>query len=345
MVKPPRLEHVKYVRSNGRIYAYFNTGQKENGKVIYQRLPDPASAQFFASYGQLKASRARREAPQYTVRVLLSEYLASAKFEDKAKSTQALYRIQLKKAAALLGDYPAHSITPGAVRIIMEGEGMPMPSRNAFISAIGAAYTWARRAGKTECEPVKDIEREKGGSHDPWPEDILDKALESDDALVRLAVHLLYFTGQRIGDVCKLRWGDIRDGVVHVLPQKTRRHKRLSAPLEIPLSSELAAILDATAPQGITILTDGEGRPLQPQALRRRLQAFTEGLGVKTVPHGLRKNAVNVMLENGCSVAEVAAITGQTYDVVEHYAAKVNRRKLGQAAMLKFEAGRRTNKP
>ena len=55
------------------------------------------------------------------------------------------------------------------------------------------------------------------------------------------------------------------------------------------------------------------------------------------------KNAVNALLEVGCTIAEVSAITGQTHQVVEHYAAKVNRRKLGKAAILKFEAARKTS--
>ena len=73
---------------------------------------------------------------------------------------------------------------------------------------------------------------------------------------------------------------------------------------------------------------------------RKRLQAFTAALGIKTVPHGLRKNAVNALLEAGCTIAEVSAITGQTHQVVEHYAAKVNRRKLGKSAIVKFERAR-----
>lgn len=42
-----------------------------------------------------------------------------------------------------------------------------------------------------------------------------------------------------------------------------------------------------------------------------------------------------------CTIAEVSAITGQTHQVVEHYAAKVNRRKLGKAAIVKFAAARK----
>lgn len=58
------------------------------------------------------------------------------------------------------------------------------------------------------------------------------------------------------------------------------------------------------------------------------------------VPHGLRKNAVNSLLLAGCSIAEVAAITGQTYQIVEHYAAQINRRKLAGGAIVKFDKSR-----
>ncbi|GEM_PF-6054522 len=30
MAKLPKLQHVKYVRSKGKLYAYFNTGKRDN---------------------------------------------------------------------------------------------------------------------------------------------------------------------------------------------------------------------------------------------------------------------------------------------------------------------------
>ena len=42
----------------------------------------------------------------------------------------------------------------------------------------------------------------------------------------------------------------------------------------------------------------------------------------------------------GCSIAEVAAITGQTYQIVEKYAAKINTRQLGKTAIVKLDAHR-----
>ena len=46
------------------------------------------------------------------------------------------------------------------------------------------------------------------------------------------------------------------------------------------------------------------------------------------------------LLEAGCSVPEVAAITGQSYQMVQHYAAGISQRRLGKAAILKLENNR-----
>jgi hypothetical protein len=53
--------------------------------------------------------------------------------------------------------------------------------------------------------------------------------------------------------------------------------------------------------------------------------------GYKVVPHGLRKNAVNTLLEVGCTVAEVSSITGQSLQMVEHYAKQINKRSWQKA--------------
>jgi hypothetical protein len=58
---------------------------------------------------------------------------------------------------------------------------------------------------------------------------------------------------------------------------------------------------------------------------------------VKVVPHGLRKNAVNVLLEKGCTAAETAAISGQSLQMVEYYAKQRSQKKLGKVAMLKWQ--------
>lgn len=327
--KPPKLDHVKHVLRRGKWYSYFNTGQKKDGKTIYARMPDFTSVGFFDSYAALKAGRTKRATASYTIASLAKEYQASATFARLADNTRKLYRVQLDRIDETWGEYPVNDLLPSDVRTVLESGAWGAGTCNIVRAVLGVIYRWGRRNDRTTLDPVKDIDRQEVGEHDPWPEDVLEAALASDDPTVRLATHLLYFTGQRIGDVMAMRWGDIRGG--HIFVKQTKTGKLV----EPPLIAELQAELDRTPKTGITIITG-----LKENQVRRKLKAFTRKLGVETVPHGLRKNAVNALLEAGCTIAEVSAITGQTHQVVEHYAAKVNRKKLGKAAIVKFAAAR-----
>ncbi len=336
MRKPPRLDHVKHVRRGAVWYSYFNTGQKRNDKPIYARLPPWGSTGFFDSLAAFTAARTKRASPVYTVAVMADDFEKSARFATKAPNTQKLYASQLGKIREAWGKFPVGDLQPADVRLVLESGIWKAGTYNTVVGVLGVLYTWGRKNDKTTLHPTRDMERLQGGQHEPWPEDALEAALRSDDDMVRLATHLLYFTGQRIGDVLKLRWGDIRDGTIHVVPEKTKRYDKR---LYVPILSELQAELDRTPRRGITVI-----HGIDQRHLRRKLQAFTAALGVATVPHGLRKNAVNALLEAGCTIAEVASITGQTYAVVEHYAARVNNKMLGKAAMLKFETRRGTKR-
>lgn len=335
MAKRPRLDHVKYVRSKGRVYAYFNTGLKRDGKPIYNRLPDPASPSFWASYASMKAARQNRAKPSYTVSTACDGYEASSDFKRKAESTQKLYLYALRTIRETLGKFPINDLKRADVQIVLDN-ALPTPSaHNIFLAVLGVVYKHARREGKTELYPAKDFDKLETGTHKAWPEPVLEAALRSKHDRTRLAAHLLYFTGQRIGDVCKMRWSDVRDGSIHVVQQKTGKR------LWIPMLAELRDELDRTPKRGLTILTREGGLPMTQQVIRRELKAHGAAMGVEVVPHGLRKNAVISLLEAGCSVAETAAITGQSYRIVERYAADISQRRMGKAAILKLEKKRK----
>jgi site-specific recombinase XerC len=89
-------------------------------------------------------------------------------------------------------------------------------------------------------------------------------------------------------------------------------------------------------------LLNERGKPMTPIALRLRLQKWAAARGHDIVPHGLRKNAVNALLKAECSTAEVSAITGQSLQMIEHYAKQRDRGHLAASAILKFEARDKT---
>ncbi len=138
-------------------------------------------------------------------------------------------------------------------------------------------------------------------------------------------------------DALKLRWSDIRDGYVAVVPTKTAR---FGTSLDIKMSQELAVELAKTPRRGMTIVTQGNGKPVGYAIALRDLKAFAAGLGYNVVPHGLRKNAVNSLLEAGATVAQVSAITGQSFGVVEMYAKRMKRREMGAGAVVLLEEKR-----
>lgn len=345
MAKPPKVDHVKFVKSKGKSYPFFNTGQKRaSGATIYVGLPQFASPDFWPAYGAQMAVRTKRaKGTAYTIKNLCRDYENSKFFAAKAKNTQTLYLLTMKRIVASLGDYPVDDLQKEDLDLVLENEQAGPGAHNIFIAVLGIIYKHARRTGKTKLRPTEDLEKMEIGEHEAWPEQLVEAGLVAEHDRTRLAVHLLFFTGQRIGDVCKMRWSDVRGDAIHVLPEKTRRKHKTA--LRIPLLTELRDELERTPKRGLTIITNHLGQPMGDQVIRRELKAFGDKHGFKVVPHGLRKNAVIALLEAGCTVAETASITGQSFQMVEYYARQVDQRKLGNAAIIKLENKRGTGNP
>lgn len=336
-----RLPHIHHKTAKGRAYVYFDTGlRNEEGRKIFKRLPSERDPAFPRAYAAACDARKRRSSDlgARTFDGLVRLFEKSLEFRKLAPNTQRSYLNSLGKAAALLRDAehksaPAHLIEAEDVCNVRDtlanGGGA-----NQAVRAIGALYAWAMKPGRkyVTTNPAKGVMMLDEKDHEPWPLHLIEDALA--DPAVRLPVALFYFTGQRIGDVCAMRWTDIKGGAIELVTQKTKTE------LAVPIHSELAAVLAESPKRAMTILASAEGRPWTTSGLRQMIQAWAKGKGYKVVPHGLRKNAVNALLEAGCSAAEVSGITGQDLKTIEHYAKGRDRAKLGRAAILKLEDAR-----
>jgi integrase len=330
----------KYVRSKtakGKTYLYFDTGAlTEDGKTILKRLPGLRDPTFGRALSAAQSGRERRDATPHvlTVAALANLYEKSQEFARLAPASRVNYGTYLKAARERLGIAPAADVTAEDVRIIRDKMAERPGAANMFVRTLGSLYSWGRKRGHVEASPVKDVELLEQGEHEPWPEWLVERALSDED--VQLPVAVLYYTAQRIGDVCRMRWSDIRAGSIELKQQKT------GLTLTVPIHRDLAALLDTLPRTALTILQRPTGEPWVPHTLRRHLQAWAEAQGAQIVPHGLRKNAVNALLEAGCSSAETAAISGQTLQVIEHYAKRRDTRVLGKAAILRWEGQNKT---
>lgn len=325
----PKLKHVRYVRTRGKVYAYFNTGRKtRDGRPEYAAMPNPASASFFQSYAALKGARDARAKPSYTFAKLVKEYQGSAEFAAKSDGTRKTYNSILKQAVDLLGDFPLEAVDRTAIQMILDRSEWGGGKHNLFVAVIGVIYKWGRARGRTESQPTQGIAVAETGEHAAWPNDVLEEALRA-EGRPGLAVALLLYTGQRIGDVCAMRWSAIKGDALTVTQQKTGKR------LVIALHAELRAVLERAPKTGMTILVGDKGRPVSTQTIREEVKALAGREELK--PHGLRKNAVIALLRARCTVAEVASVTGQSFKLVEYYARQIDQERMAEAAILRWE--------
>lgn len=88
MERPRSLEHVKFTKSKGKWYAYFNTGRKLNGKTVYAPMPPVGSPGFFDTYATYLGHRRRKVDVVLTVEALAREFEKSLKFRSLANASQ-----------------------------------------------------------------------------------------------------------------------------------------------------------------------------------------------------------------------------------------------------------------
>lgn len=328
-------KYVKRVRAKGREYLYFDTGKSVDGKKVYTRLPDLRDMKFGGSYAALLGHR-NRTPKLDLVRVpkLIDLFQRSRDYKDLAPASVKQYDIYLRRLEKLLPTAPVAEITRGDMRKLVDGMADTPGAANAFAAATSVLFGWGVKREYLIQNPCTGIEPIPGGEHHPWPEALLDAVLRADDAIVRLLAHMLYFTGQRLSDVLAMAWNDISGEHIRV------RQKKTGKVLTIRLHEDLRAELAKRPRAGIVICIADSGRPISAQSARAQLKAFAKAAGFDAVPHGLRKNAVIALLEAGCSVAETAAISGQTLRMVEHYAKARDQQKLADSAVLRWERNR-----
>ena len=329
--------HVKTVRAKGKEYAYFDTGlRKSNGKKLYVPLPPKSDKRLFGgAYAAQMAHRTRRENTPAALSLhnFIDQYQRSREFRGLKPSSQSRYNIYLHQLGQAFDTAPADELATTDIVSLLDTMADRPGAANLLLKVTSALYAWGRSAGRqlVTINPTAGIEPFKMGEHQPWDEDLLALALKSNDHAVSLPTALLYYTGQRIGDTVKMKWTDTKDGFVDVIQEKT------GTPLTIKLHRDLKRVLDQVPREGPFIIPGRKGKPLRQGAVREALQAFGKLNGHKIVPHGLRKNAVNTLLEVGCTVAQVASVTGQTLQTIEHYAKRRSGKKLSTSAMGNWE--------
>lgn len=326
--------HVHCVRVKGRPYYYYQPGRNTKGAAKAARLPDdPRKPEWWEAYRALSGDAQPRKSAN-AVGELIKAYKKSPEWLQLKPSTKEGWGIYLARIDAAWGALEVRGLEPRHVLRFRDKWADKPATANATMRCLSSLLSWSVPRGWRTDNPCREIRPLKGGDgYSPWPDDMLTLAEKEMRTDLWWSAALALYSGQREADCIKMTWADIKDGVMHVVQGKTGKK------VWVPVHVALKPILEQIPRRATTVLTNSDGKPWTPSGFKSawrkdRPKVLVEG---GYVFHGLRKSAVVRLLEAGCTTAEVQAITGQSIEMVEHYAKEVNQRKLAKSGMAKWE--------
>ncbi|MCX8003356.1 MAG: tyrosine-type recombinase/integrase [Burkholderiaceae bacterium] len=302
-------------------------------KIHRRRLADGTIKEY--AYPRRRAPRSAYDIGSLGAAIIA--WKASPEWGDLAASTRANYTIYLQPLErvahlALKDLRRAHLFALRDAIAAARGRG----AATGFVRTAQALLSWCRARGLLEHSPADRLPTLKGGHLPAWTAEQAEAALTRLPAHLARVVLLAMHTGQRRGDLCRLAWSAWDGCTLRLTQQKTGRA------LVIPAHPTLRAALDTwrQAATATTILTDARARPWQPGYLSEALPRAMRRAGLPPLGvHGLRKLAAALLAEAGCTVNEVAAITGHTtLAMVQLYTASADQKRLARAAVTRLSS-------
>jgi len=282
-------------------------------------LDDPASAEFAAAYARLRASRAVPAKPKgNSFAALVAHYKASPRYGKLAPRTKADYDKVLAFIADRLGNLPPAKMRRKDVVRARDANAETVRFANYLVQVLRILFNHACDIGWRDDNPAKGVSLIQTGKIDrqAWPAAMMAAYRAAAPVRALLIFELCLGTGQRIGDVLRMRWDHLEAGGIHVRQGKTRR------PLWVPLTGRLADLLGKTPRRGLTILCDEAGRPLNYWQARHAVAVVRAQIGAEAYDiHALRYSTAAELAALGCSDDLIMAVTGHsTAAMVAKYA-------------------------
>jgi integrase len=220
------LRRKKHLASGKVWEGFYYNGRDENGKRIEIPLGTDLN-EAKRKWAELEC----KPAPVETgiMRVIFDRYERDI-IPTKAPRTQKDNRGQLAMLRKVFDTAPIDAITPQHIAQYRDKRGEKAPVRaNREIALFSHIWNMAREWGYTAKEnPVKGVRKNKEKPRDFYADDAVWNAVyaKACDEL-KDAMDLNYLTGQRPADVLKMRLTDIKDGVIEVQQNKTKKKLRI----------------------------------------------------------------------------------------------------------------------
>ena len=327
-------DHVHRTIARGHEYFSYQKSRGTKAAGPRTRLPHPADPAFWPTYYAISNTEAPKPAGG-TFAALIAAFHGSDEWrKDLAEKTKVDWLRYLGRIEKAWGPLAVADLEPKHVVALRDKFADTPAAANNLLRCLSAMVRWSVLRGWRSDNPCPIVPKlNRSVPYAPWPWSAIETVRDHAAPELWWVAALALYSGQRQGDVLRMKWSDVRDGIISVIQEKTGSH------VEVPIHRDLGVVLTTIPKRSIFILTSSNAAPWSKDGFRTSWGRMTEKLKLDAglVFHGLRKSAVVMLLEAGCSDAEVGAITGQSRKMVEHYAQRVNRSKLAASAILKWE--------
>jgi integrase len=231
---------------------------------------------------------------------------AKGTWGDLSPATRAQRAPFLNEACGKAGHEPLSSITRRSIE-----KGMAARSPNTakhFLYALRGLFQWGLKAQHCAHDPTAGLKpiRQQSDGHPVWPEEWC-RQFEAHwpvGTWERLAYDLLYWTGLRISDAVRVGRPHVKNGLLTIRDEKTRKL------VPIPIDPALQRSLEAGPVGRLTFMVGARGQPMNKFAFSARFRRAARAAAVPGSAHGLRKTRATLLVEAGATDAELAAIMG-----------------------------------
>lgn len=304
---------------------------------------------FVAEFQRLTEDR-DKPAATGTLQDLITAYQRAPAFADLADETRAGYIRRIRKIEAKFGTLPIRALADQRARGVLLDwrDNLAEKGRREAdytFAVLARILSWAQDRGRIPRNPIEKPGRLYNGSRaeSVWTDAEIAAVLAQCPPHVALPVILATDTGQRLGDILTLPWAAYDGATIRLRQSKTGKH------VSIPATDRLRLALDTTPRRAVTICATTRGTSWTRDGYQTAFDRAKRAANITgRTFHDFRGTAVTRLAEAGCTIPEIAAITGHDPRFAEdilakHYLARSS--ALGESAIAKLERHRAGTKP
>jgi integrase len=259
-------------------------------------------------------------------------YYRSSDFVNLKVSTQTKRRNIIERFRADHGDKPIRGLTRAHVKQLFDAKSATPAAANNFLKTLRSILDYAVGVGMMSNNPAISIKKNKPGKgNHPWTEEEIStfEARHEIGTRERLAHDLLLYTAQRCGDVVRMGWQHVTGDTISVTQKKT------GTKLVIPIHPNLRLSLTSAPRTNMTFVMSLRGSPFSSHNFGNWFKKACRSAGLPHCSaHGLRHSSPTRLANAGCSISEIAAITGhKSLGLVAHYTRTADQRQLARQAL------------